>query len=176
MLRFQPAEREPSRDWPIVYRLLCPSRNITFDRSWDTMLALEGELNPRGRKLEEMEPLCGFIARLPEYAVRAVPDGISNDVDRIAQELHRVTFELPAGFDELRFWPLGMTGQAVWPFPEEMDYVMVISPFLDDTPLRRLTKRKGLASCLTSRKPSRHLRCYPARGSRAYTHSIQRRR
>ena len=94
ILRFQPAEREPSKDWPIVYRLLCPSRNITFDRSWDTMLVLEGTLNPRGRKLEEMEPLCGFIARLPEYAVRPVPDGISSDVDRIAEELHRVTLRV----------------------------------------------------------------------------------
>lgn len=47
ILRFQPTEREPDKDWPIVYRFLCPSRNITFDRSWDTMLALEGTLNPR---------------------------------------------------------------------------------------------------------------------------------
>lgn len=153
ILRFQPTEREPDKDWPIVYRFLCPSRNITFDRSWDTMLALEGTLNPRGRKLKEMEPLCSFIARLPEYAVRPVPEAITSDVSRIAEELHRVTFELPQGFDEVRFWPLGIRDHAVWPFPEEMDYVMVISPFLADTPLRKLTKNaKGW--CLVSRAES----------------------
>ena len=28
-----------------AYRLLCMSRNLTFDRSWDTILRLEGELS-----------------------------------------------------------------------------------------------------------------------------------
>ena len=174
LLRFQPAERASSADWPIVYRLLCPSRNITFDRSWDTMLALEGELHPRGRRLEEMEPLCGFIARLPEYAVRTVPERVGSDVNRIAEELHRVTFELPQGFDELRFWPLGMAAHAVWPFPEEMDYIMIISPFLDDKLLRRLTKRehrggawsRGPKALRTSPMP-------PGSGLRTCTRSIQ---
>ena len=27
-----------------MYRVLCMSRNMTFDRSWDTLLSLEGEL------------------------------------------------------------------------------------------------------------------------------------
>ena len=38
----------------VIYRFLCLSRNITFDKSWDTILTLEGEV--RGR----------FFARKPD--------------------------------------------------------------------------------------------------------------
>jgi len=69
-LRFQPAERVPSKEWPIVYRLLCPSRNITFDVHGILCWSWKASSSAR-RKLEEMEPLCSFITRLPEYAVRA---------------------------------------------------------------------------------------------------------
>lgn len=34
---------------PVQYRLLCLSRNLTFDRSWDTVLALDGVLKDRRR-------------------------------------------------------------------------------------------------------------------------------
>jgi len=40
LLRFTPDDEEQS----VVYRLLCLSKNLTFDRSWDTVLALDGEL------------------------------------------------------------------------------------------------------------------------------------
>ncbi len=39
----------------ILYRLLCLSRNITFDKSWDTSLSLEGEV--RGRFYNRNKPL-----------------------------------------------------------------------------------------------------------------------
>ena len=33
----------------MVYRLLCSSRNLTFDRSWDTMFFLDGCWPSTGR-------------------------------------------------------------------------------------------------------------------------------
>src|SRR5271170_886920 len=36
-----------SKEAPVRYRLLCMSRNLTSDRSWDTLLTLEGDLADR---------------------------------------------------------------------------------------------------------------------------------
>ncbi len=44
VLRFAPNEGTGD---PILYRLLCASRNLTYDRSWDILLSLDGELRRR---------------------------------------------------------------------------------------------------------------------------------
>ena len=53
-----------------MYRLLVLSRNLTFDRSWDVALALDGELLPR-RTVANSRPLSDFVAALPAMARRA---------------------------------------------------------------------------------------------------------
>ena len=51
-------------DKPVRYRLLCLSRNLTFDRSWDTMLVLDGELTKRKRAFAENHPFGDFFMLL----------------------------------------------------------------------------------------------------------------
>ncbi len=53
---------------PVKYRVLCLSRNLTFDRSWDTALALDGELTDRKTGIALNRPLSDFIAALPSLA------------------------------------------------------------------------------------------------------------
>ncbi len=48
----------------MVFRLLCMSRSLTFDRSWDTILRLEGEPSDTVRHPE----LRGFVEVLPAMA------------------------------------------------------------------------------------------------------------
>ncbi len=141
LLRLAPATNEPSADWPILYRLLCPSRNLTFDRSWDTMLVLEGPYEPRSRRNEFNTPLARFLRRLPELAVRPLPAGADGEPQRMAEEVLRVEFTPPEGFDDIRFWPLGLDGERPWPFVadgEEIERMAVVSPFVSDSLLTQL--------------------------------------
>lgn len=136
---------------PVRYRLLVNSRNLTFDRSWDTMLTLEGELRQRTNAIARNHPLGDFIAALPGLAVRPVSKRAAADAAQLADELRRVEFEVPLGFeDELKFWPIGHDGKARWPFDSRIDRMLVISPFVAKETLERLSEQ-GNGHVLVSR-------------------------
>lgn len=133
------AVRYTGPDEAVRYRLLCLTRNLTFDRSWDTVLLLDGRLTERKNAFAANRPLADFVRGLPSLAVRTeqLSAAARQDTDQIAQELRIVEWELPEGIDELRFWPLGMNGKGGWPFPEKLPQLLVISPFVTDEFLRR---------------------------------------
>jgi len=116
----------------VRYRLLCLSRNLTFDRSWDTVLLLDGELTDRQKGFSENRSLSEFVARLPDLMVRPamLADAARADTQRIAEELRIVKWELPEGVDEIKFWPMGMDGKRSWPFADRLDRLLVVSPFV----------------------------------------------
>lgn len=129
---------------PVIYRVFVLSRNLTFDRSWDTILALNGELANRRNAFAESRPLGDFVAALPDLAVRgSVSERVLRDVERVAAEVRRVRFELPEGFDRLAFWPLGLAGARRWPFRGRIDRMLVVAPFLSARTLARLTRDGG---------------------------------
>ena len=68
------AIRFRSPDGESCYRLLCLSRNLTFDRSWDTILALGRACrrDARGRSRPGIGLLSKFVGSLPRLAVAAV--------------------------------------------------------------------------------------------------------
>jgi len=125
---------------PVRYRLLCLSRNLTFDRSWDTALVLEGSLIDRKNAFGGNHPLGDFVASLPTMAVREVPNGVRKRVAQCAQELRRVEVELPDGFDGLTYWPLGHTGKETWPFRDHFNRLLIVSPFLSEGLLGTLSQ------------------------------------
>lgn len=63
---------------PVIYRLLCLSRNLTFDRSWDTVLALEGELVDRQKGYSANRPLSEFIGSLPTLATKPLTEAAAS--------------------------------------------------------------------------------------------------
>jgi hypothetical protein len=131
-----------SADGELCYRLLCLSRNLTFDRSWDTMLRLEGSPARRTRELTTRNrPLARFVESLPGLAIGSVENTRADAVRELAEELLAVDFELPTGFYGLRFWPLGIQRLPSWPFGTEdwaHSRLLVISPFLSPGLLARL--------------------------------------
>ncbi len=129
--------RQPSTD-ATTYRLLCMSRNLTFDRSWDTILRLEGELSATVQHPELRE----FAAALPSMAdeVKPISDERRAAIDGLATELERVKWEAPDGMEIERFWPLGHDGRARWPFTGRSHRLFVTSPFVTQGALARLTK------------------------------------
>ena len=137
------ALRFVSEDGPVMYRLLVLSRNLTFDRSWDTVLALEGEVSGRKRGNAANRPLGDFFAALPDLAVRDVPERAREATNLVQEEVRRTDFELPAGFDGVRFWPLGLSRRRQWPFVDRVDRMLCISPFVGKGLLDRLPGRSG---------------------------------
>lgn len=129
--------RQPDTE-TTAYRLLCMSRNLTFDRSWDTILRLEGELSDTVHHPQ----LRDFATALPRMADTVKPISAERRaaIDGLAAELERVKWEGPEGMEIERFWPLGHDGHARWPFTGRSDRFFVASPFVTSGALARLTK------------------------------------
>ena len=122
---------------PNKYRMLCASRNLTFDRSWDTVLILDGVAGTRATK--KNKKLSLFINSLQEMTVHTLPDKTKRTLAGLASELDYVTFELPEHVDDFDFCPLGLAGEKdVWPFPKQADRGLVIAPFITEKTLKRL--------------------------------------
>jgi hypothetical protein len=125
----------------VRYRVLCLSRNLTFDQSWDTILTLEGDLKPkRTMAYKRNRPLARFVEALPRMALRTPSESVIATVEQFQEELKTVDFELPDGFTDLAFWPLGIPDSPSWPFPADLRRILVISPFLSPSCLTRLTQ------------------------------------
>ena len=137
VLRF----RGPSQE--LSYRLLVLSRNLTDSRSWDTILRLDGR--PRHRTSAGSEPLAKFVRALPELAVAPLPPSRHSTIAALADELHSVEWELPAGVREANFHPIGLPDAT--PFAVEEHFQgyrkLAISPFLGPGAIQRFFRPKA---------------------------------
>jgi hypothetical protein len=113
----------------ILYRLLCLSRNLTFDRSWDTILCLEGWEITNANQQENL-PLAAFLEDLPHLAFHSLSEAAQESVALFSRELANVRFELPEGFDSLAFHPMGTPQADQFSFPRTNERMLIISPFL----------------------------------------------
>jgi len=133
-------------DQPVIYRVLLPTRNLTFERCWDTVLVLEGELVDRNKAFASNHPLADLVAALPRLAVKKLSSAINTSVHSMAEDLRRVNFDVPEPFREMTFWAMGLSGAKRWPFESRdrsFDRMLVMSPFVKDNCLTRLKGRRG---------------------------------
>ncbi len=130
-------------DGTVLYRMLCLSRNLTFDHSWDTALMLEGTPGEDPGEHPDTQPLADFIGALPGISKRPPPEQVTGAIVRMAEEVRGVHFQLPEGFRTMRFWPLGLSSLAVSPFHGQIDRMLVMSPFLTGSFLQELRGRRG---------------------------------
>lgn len=140
-------------DAGVMYRAICASRNITFDRSWDTLLVLDGHLRDRQNAFGMNHPLGDFVKHLPHLALQQVPAPVVARIDQIQREIRRVEFDQPDEMTIVAFWPLGIPGHQRWPFATARDRFLVISPFLAPGTLEALTPTAG-RGVLVSRSDS----------------------
>lgn len=133
-------------DGPSSFRVLCASRNLTYDRSWDTILRLDSvdEDNNRPSPIDSTD-LASFVIALPDLAVdrRAVEERRRRDITELGEQLAAVRWSLPAGARTGRFLPIGLSQPFPPPFPDAADRVAVISPFLSAPLLERLPSAMG---------------------------------
>lgn len=139
LLRFTNADKD------VRYRLLVLSRNLTFDRSWDLAVALEGEVDAKAAKAaHENEGLLALLHELTPHARDFAPA-----FTLFKKELPNVNWQKPPGFDGLRT-VLGRPGQVPLALAPRADTVLVVSPFLHPEALDML-RRQGRRHWLFSR-------------------------
>ena len=146
VLRFRDENQAPS------YRLLVLSRNLTADRSWDTILWLDGWR--AGRINQGSGPLARFVRRLLGLAVTPLSPDRHAVLTELAEELRRVEWELPNGVREARFHPIGLPYARRFPVEEHFSGYrkLVISPFVREGAIRRIIRmRAGQTAVLISR-------------------------
>ena len=136
-LRYLDEAQEPS------FRLLVLSRNLTSDRSWDTILRLDGR--PGRRRLASNAPLARFLGALPGLARTELPAGRIGELEDLAEELRRVQWDLPGGTREVRFHPIGLPRTRRFPVEEHFSGYrkLAISPFVREGAIRRLLSDGG---------------------------------
>ena len=140
-------------DGGVTYRLACATRNLTFDRCWDTVLTLEGPLLDRRRAIAANRPLGDFVRALPSFAVGDVSDAIQQRITTMEAEVRMVAFEVPDGFESCEFHPIGTDGVRTFPFQDRPGPILIVSPFVSDGGLRRIVENRERA-LLVSRPES----------------------
>jgi hypothetical protein len=126
----------------VTYRFVCLSRNLTFDKCWDTVLALEGQLVDRQNPFARNRPLSEFVAALPSFATNVNPT-IRARIEQMQAEVGRVEFQAPEEIEDFVFHPLGLSTQRRRvPFEGVGDRMVVISPFVTEDGLKRLVRNR----------------------------------
>lgn len=125
----------------VWYRLLCLSRNLTFDRSWDTVFTLDGPLrSDRAVGYGANAGLREFVAALPGMAISEVSAGVRDQVGLIENEIGRVQWDMDSTpFEFVQFWPLGHDARNRWPFKGRIQRIAVVSPFVSERVLTKLS-------------------------------------
>ena len=138
-----------------VLRVLCATRNLTFDTSWDTLLRLESEPYTAVDEppLPAQRELADLVRDLPDLAHQPVPAPRREAIDSLADEVERVPLAPPEPFTSVAFHTFGLTGQGTLPFPPTSNAAMVVSPFLGESLLTGLLDDHTL-DALVSREES----------------------
>jgi hypothetical protein len=118
-----------------VLRVLCATRNLTFDTSWDTLLRVESEPyapSPTGPAVAGQQELAGFFRALHEHATHTPTPARRQAIDELASDLERVELVPPEPFTALQFHSLGLTSARAPLWPADSQRALVISPFVSD--------------------------------------------
>jgi hypothetical protein len=127
---------------PVYYRFVCLSRNLTFDRSWDTVLSLDGYLSDRQYAYGESNPLGDFFKSLSDITISPLNQETLNKLDQMQYEVRRVKFETPVGVEEVSFHPIGIPGYKNFHFEPEKRRMLIMAPFLTESFVSRLVEKR----------------------------------
>ena len=135
------ASRPSRRRSAVRYRLLVLSRNLTFDRSWDVALSLDGELLARRRRSSSPTVRWLILRRAPgdgQAAGHDLPTGAGAQSSCLTSRGERVRVVAARGVRRLAFHPIGPRRQAVLAGYADLHRLMVISPFVGAPAIERL--------------------------------------
>ena len=126
-----------------VLRVLCATRNLTFDTSWDTLLRMESAPyvpGQHGEAVPAQTELAALFRTLPNLAIEKPSRERVRFIHELACDLEHVPLVPPEPYDGVRFHVLGLGPAKPLPFPSRGDRAAVVSPFLSESFLRPLTE------------------------------------
>lgn len=134
------------------YRMLCASRNLTNDRSWDLVVRLDGTAT--GERSEQSAPLAAFVRALPAMAVQPLQADRVARIEELASIVATVEWERPSNVRTLRFHPYGVPGISAQPLHDLFDGIRhaVIAPFLSDEGISRIIPPRSESVTVLARR------------------------
>jgi hypothetical protein len=135
MLRFV----GPDGEW--FHRFACLSRNLTGDRSWDTVLVCDED--PDSPHTFDAAPIGTWVTDLLGSLIRPLPASRAEGLLDLCAGFAGARLAVPEPFTSARPVPLGNANTASWPLPESAQAWAVISPFLETSALARLPQAAG---------------------------------
>jgi hypothetical protein len=134
------------------YRMLCASRNLTNDRSWDLVVRLDGVA--ADEVAEQSAPLSAFLRALPAMSVHPLASDRAARIAELADAVSKVEWERPNDVRSLRFHPYGIPGVTPEPLHDLFDGLRhgIISPFLSDEGIRRIVPPRSNSIAVLARR------------------------
>lgn len=121
----------------IRYRVAVLSRNLTFDRSWDIAVVLDGVVGNKDRYTD----LAEIVADLPKLSNQTISDNNKEKMKLLQKELPRLNFDPMENVSEIAFYyrqPGKNMLSALW---GTFKRLLVISPFVSEDALEKLTEK-----------------------------------
>ena len=129
-------------------KLIVLSRNLTFDNSIDLAFEVKGEID-RAKRNKNL-PLYDLLLFVKDFSDKSK----QQKIEALAEDVLRVKgFEVTAPFEDYEFLPFGIDGDSDTSLFEKCRDVFVVSPFLSDDIVDKLTKSSG-KKILITRKSS----------------------
>ena len=148
VLRFL-AEKKP----PLL-RVAILSRNLTFDRCWDTALA--SEASPTSKQgVGASRPLADLIRRLPGMSAERLKPEVVEQMQTLADEVRRTRFPAPDGFsdDPIEFHVFGLRRRRrPWRPMTGGSRTLAVAPFVSRTALDTIVDMGDGERMLVSRQ------------------------
>lgn len=134
------------------YRMLCASRNLTNDRSWDLIVRLDGIA--ADAPVDQSAPLAAFVRALPAMSVQPLPAHRVVRITDLADAVARVEWKRPSDVRGLRFHPYGIAGVTPEPLHKLFDGIRhgILSPFLSDEGIRRVIPPRSESIVILARR------------------------
>lgn len=123
------------------HRFVCLSRNLTGDRSWDTVLVCDED--PTAKHTFDAAPVATWALDLLASLVRPLATAREAGLRDLLIGLSGIRFAVPEPFTAATVVPMGAGVRFGWPLPDESAAWAVISPFLEVSALRRLPRATG---------------------------------
>lgn len=134
----------------LKYRTIVLSRNLTFDRSWDISVALDGSVE--GETAERSEPISDFLRYLAEN-IQGMDDNSKAKrkmLKALSKDIMKVSFSLQTDkFSDFDFIPIGVKDsngnkydiREYRLFSDTFHEILIMSPFLSDSVIKEFNER-----------------------------------
>ncbi|MFD1361115.1 phospholipase D family protein [Lentibacillus salinarum] len=128
-----------NEDGEALYRLLVLTRNMTFDRSWDIAIALEGQ--KVSEQTAKNRPLADLLQFLTRYSTNHEK---VRKIHQLMSDLKYVQFDpVQKQISDFEFCPIGIDGyeKASTGVFDTFHKLIVISPFISESTIRELHEK-----------------------------------